>query len=209
MHAFQLCSWDQYILTSIFTLVMEWVRYKELRKSCAGGGGTNKQTVKTRWSERVKPCENISSLIQCNPPLSLIPSDFVVCGPFYTNLWSESHQSLNCWGQMTIEIFRESEHAKFHEEEFFTFCMEIKFLSNQNFGGMCLTYSSERVVWTKSGGESGRKWDGQKLGWISQWVQWGSGSTCLWVHRVSLLQSIKGYLASCQEGIWARGMIWG
>ena len=47
---------------------------------------------------------------------------------------------------MTIEIFSESEHAKFHEEEFFAFCMEIKFLSNQNFGGMCLTYSSGRVV---------------------------------------------------------------
>ena len=47
---------------------------------------------------------------------------------------------------MTIEIFSESELAKFREEEFFAFCMEIKFLSNQNFGGMCLTYSSGRVV---------------------------------------------------------------
>ena len=85
------------------------------------------------------------SLIHCNPPLSLLQSDFVVCGPSYKPLnWITPKAEL-LWA-LTIEIFSESEHDAKFREEFFALCMEIKFLSDQKFGKMCLTCTSKRAV---------------------------------------------------------------
>ena len=99
---------------------------------------------------------------------------------------------------MTIEIFTESRHAKFHEEEFFAFCMEIKFLWNQNFGGGCVWHIPAGGLFEPNRGESGRKWDGQSgfkkwggsaNGW--KWPEAKIGSTCLSVHRVSLVKRVS------------------
>ena len=90
----------------------------------------------------MEPCENISlSLIHCNPSLSLIQSDFALGGPS-----CDVDQKAELLRALTIEIFSESKHDAEFREEFFALCMEIKFLSDQKFGKMCLTCTSKRAV---------------------------------------------------------------